>query len=209
MNEPTKTTFAKAFIKLQRSLKTLPKSQTNSHFHSNYSDITDVWNSIREPLASNGFFITQLLSYLDEGHYLETIITHESGESIKSSTRMILTRNDPQGFGSAVTYYKRYAICAMLGLVGSEEDDDGNAASNLSDKKTNEPKAPKKTEISEKQIARLWAIASSSGYSNADVHRFLKEGRKIDSVKDLTKKDYDSLCSYLEKNPKNYGELPK
>lgn len=104
------------------------KDATNPFFHSKYADLPAVWDSL-EPFRVNGIAITQSPMESPDGYIvLETQLTHTSGQWMRSRLKMRVAKDDPQGAGSALTYARRYALGCMTGLV-TEEDDDGNAAS--------------------------------------------------------------------------------
>lgn len=125
---PTKNLYA-ALIKVQSQLKPVVKRHENPFFKSKYADLNDVWESVRELLKESGLCIIQLLDADDEGNqFLITELAHSSGESVRSKCKIVTTKNDAQSFGSAITYFRRFAISAILGIT-TEEDDDGNAAS--------------------------------------------------------------------------------
>lgn len=102
--------------------------KVNPHFKSKYASLTSVMNAVRGPLQKNGLSVVQTLSEGEKGMTLETTLLHSSGEWISGTTPVLLSKDDMQGLGSAITYAKRYAVSAMLGVV-SDEDDDGNATS--------------------------------------------------------------------------------
>ena len=131
MNAPVKNppvTFAEAFCKLQGSIRPAIKDATNPAFRSKYADLGAVWEAVRQPLTDNGFSIIQSTDFDNSDVWLKTTVLHTSGEKMEGRYPLRPTKNDPQGFGSALTYAKRYSIAAMLGVV-ADEDDDGNAAS--------------------------------------------------------------------------------
>ena len=120
--------IAMALNKVQAELQTAKKGSENPFYHSKYADLLSVWDACREPLSKNGLAVTQVGGTDGEGKpILETILLHESGEWIKGSFPLLLTKQDPQGVGSAITYMRRYSLSAILGLC-TEEDDDGEAA---------------------------------------------------------------------------------
>jgi len=130
MNAPVKNppvTFAEAFCKLQGSIRPAIKDATNPAFRSKYADLGAVWEAVRQPLTDNGFSIIQSTDFDNSDVWLKTTVLHTSGEKMEGRYPLRPTKNDPQGFGSALTYAKRYSIAAMLGVV-ADEDDDGNAA---------------------------------------------------------------------------------
>lgn len=150
--------FASAFIKLQAAIKPAIKDATNPAFRSKYADLGAVWEAVREPLATNGFGVIQAPQFEGETMFLETILLHESGEKMTSRYPLKPAKQDPQGFGSAITYAKRYALSAMLGVV-ADEDDDGNAASNVVQRQSAQPAqapAPKPTDADIAAGARNW-----------------------------------------------------
>jgi hypothetical protein len=120
--------IAKAIVKAQGEMKPAIKDSTNPFFKSKYADLSSVWAAVA-PFTMNGIAITQLPQASLDGHIvLDTQLTHISGQWLRSRLTMPVAKNDPQGFGSALTYARRYALGCMTGLV-TEEDDDGNAAS--------------------------------------------------------------------------------
>lgn len=134
--------IASALSKFQAQLGTASKSKANPFFKSTYADLAEIVDTIKEPLAANGLAYIQLMDSDANGDpTLTTIITHESGEFIQSSTPLVYLKKEPQAIGSAVTYFRRYALAAALGVV--QDDDDGNATMSKSNTKpTNKTKKP-------------------------------------------------------------------
>lgn len=120
--------FAEAFVKLQAAIKPAVKDATNPAFRSKYADLSAVWEAVRGPLADNGFCVIQSPDFEGQDMWLKTTVLHVSGESVEGRYPLRPTKQDPQGFGSALTYAKRYSLAAMLGVV-ADDDDDGAAAS--------------------------------------------------------------------------------
>ena len=107
------------------------KDSANPFFKSKYADLESVWGACRDLLSAHGIAIMQfpgLYSELDKSMSLTTIISHKSGEWISQEMSVPVTKADAQGAGSAITYMRRYALAAVVGVV--QADDDGNAASN-------------------------------------------------------------------------------
>ncbi len=124
------TELAKSLINVQRSLQPALKDRENPFVKSRYATLNSVMDACRETLLANGIWVTQYPVPADAGHLgLVTKLTHaESGQWQSSLLVMPLPKADPQGYGSAITYARRYALSAMLGIV-AEDDDDGEAAS--------------------------------------------------------------------------------
>ena len=120
--------FAEALVKVQGAIKTAVKDATNPAFRSKYADLGAVWEAVKPALQANGFAVVQSPNFEGDNMYLETTLLHVSGERMTGRYPLRPTKPDPQGFGSAITYARRYSISAMLGVV-ADEDDDGNAAS--------------------------------------------------------------------------------
>jgi len=121
--------ISKALVKFQSELKPAGKDAVNPFFKSNYLTLSGIIDHVMPLLSSNGLAIIQPMKIQDGLTVLITRLIHVSGEFIESE--MILPgHNDPQKHGSLITYYKRYQLQALLGISTSEEDDDGNSASN-------------------------------------------------------------------------------
>lgn len=119
-----------ALAKAQGEVENAKKDTANPFFKSKYADLASVWDAIRAPLSNNGLAIIQLPVDPPAGIHgirLRTVMTHSSGEAIEESFTMPLKPNaGAQEVGSALTYARRYALMAMVGIA--PEDDDGNAA---------------------------------------------------------------------------------
>jgi hypothetical protein len=117
--------LAVALCDFQRAVETIKKNEVNPFFKSKYASLADILNVIREPLADNGLSFVQF----PKGKYgLETMLMHTSGEWLSESYEMEPSKHDPQGAGSVITYQRRYALGAILGL-NIDVDDDANKAS--------------------------------------------------------------------------------
>lgn len=121
-------TFAEAFVRLQAAIKPAVKDATNPAFRTKYADLSAVWEAVRGPLAEHGFSVIQSPDFEGQDVWLKTTVLHKGGEKMEGRYPLRPVKQDPQGFGSALTYAKRYSLAAMLGVV-ADEDDDGNAAS--------------------------------------------------------------------------------
>ena len=134
--------LAKALQDFHREMGVIAKTETNPFFGSKYADLGTILSAIKEPLQKAGLTFSQ---FPEENNKLTSIIIHpESGEWIEASYYMapvkeykkdregkILPGSEyttPQGEGSVITYQRRYALGAILGL-NLDEDDDGNAGS--------------------------------------------------------------------------------
>lgn len=120
--------IAAALSKAQAAVKVAVKDSVNPHLKSKYADLGSVFDACRDALADNGLSVVQMPVTDDPGYIaLETMLLHASGEFISSRARVRLQKDDPQGAGSGLTYLRRYALSAAMGIVA--DDDDGHAAS--------------------------------------------------------------------------------
>jgi len=117
-----------AFVKAQTAFGPALKSATNPHFRTKYADLSACVEAVIDALNGNGIALMQHSSECADGVIVETVFLHESGEQISSGKLHVpASKNDPQGYGSALTYARRYSLMAACGIA--PEDDDGNAAS--------------------------------------------------------------------------------
>jgi hypothetical protein len=120
--------LAKALSIVQGKLTHAKKDSANPFFKSKYADLESVWDACRELLSTNGLSVMQFPGeFIDGCMALTTVLAHSSGEWIKQTMEVPVTKPDAQGAGSAITYMRRYALAAVVGVV--QADDDGNAAS--------------------------------------------------------------------------------
>ncbi|MET3232221.1 UNVERIFIED_ORG: hypothetical protein ABIC54_004426 [Burkholderia sp. 1263] len=129
----SQTKFAPAFLAAQKAIKFASKDATNPHFKNKYADLPAVVDAIKPALNDAGISYIQSPSPSDDGKlHLTTRLLHESGEWLEDTLVMPLPKQDPQGYGSAMTYGRRYALAAITGLY--QDDDDGNAGSGVGDR---------------------------------------------------------------------------
>lgn len=123
----TLTKIAPALLSAQKQITFAAKDATNPHFKSKYADLESVIDAVKKPLNESGIIFIQSFSPSETGKLnLTTRLIHESGEWIEDELTMPLQKNDAQGYGSAATYSRRYALAAITGLY--QADDDGQQA---------------------------------------------------------------------------------
>lgn len=118
--------IAGALVKAQTEIKAALKDSTNPHFRSKYADLSSVVDAIKAPLLKHGISFIQGVNDAEGGVAVETMLLHTSGEWLSSTLRIPASKQDAQGYGSAITYGRRYGLQSMCGVPA--EDDDGNAA---------------------------------------------------------------------------------
>lgn len=138
--------LAKALAIAQSDIKGAIKDKSNDFYNSDYADLASCIEASRGPLTKNGLSVVQLVETVNDKMYLTTILMHFSGEFIESSTEVATTKKDAQGYGSAITYFRRYCYNAMVGVAPVGDDDDGNAASDINEKRQ-KPAAKEPTRV--------------------------------------------------------------
>jgi len=120
--------IASALVKAQKEFGPALKSSTNPAFRSRYADLSACVEAVIDALNNNDIFMMQPTHECDNGVIVETIFIHSSGEQISSGKLHVpATKHDAQGYGSALTYARRYSLMTACGIA--PEDDDGNNAS--------------------------------------------------------------------------------
>lgn len=119
--------IAKAFVDAQKEFAPALKTSTNPHFRSKYVDLAGCIEAVIDALNNHGFALMQKTHDCDNGVKVETLFMHQDGEQISGGVITVpADRQNAQGYGSALTYARRYSLMAACGIA--PEDDDGNAA---------------------------------------------------------------------------------
>lgn len=128
MQSETIGALAAALSKAQADITGALKDSNNPFFKSKYADLASCWDACRKQLAANNLCVIQTtdLDDLTNQTVLKTILAHSSGEWVKSITPILTKDNSPQAQGSGITYARRYALAAIVGLA--QVDDDAEAA---------------------------------------------------------------------------------
>lgn len=137
-------------------------NKVNPYFKSRYVDLSGVLKVVQPVLAKNGLCVAQII----QGDNLVTLLSHKSGQWFKSIFPMGPSKS-LQDRGSAITYAKRYAICAMLG-ISADTDDDGNSATD-SDKKQGGIKTTQQTDATDDAYQQ--AVKEITGAKSLDDFR--------------------------------------
>jgi hypothetical protein len=147
-----------ALAKAQKEFKPAVKDANNPFFKSKYANLEGVVDAVREALAKHDLCFIQKTKLAEGSLVLETIVGHKSGSFISGEYPIKPVKEDPQAIGSAITYAKRYALAAMLGVVTSDEDDDGESAMGRggeSQQHQSQPPQVKSFQASVKSVAPL------------------------------------------------------
>lgn len=120
--------IAAALVKAQRAFGPALKTKTNPHLKAKYADLGDCVEAVIDGLNNNGIMLMQQTHECESGILVETVFIHESGETFSAGKLHVpAVKHDAQGYGSALTYARRYSLMAACGIA--PEDDDGQATS--------------------------------------------------------------------------------
>jgi len=117
-----------SFSNPERNRSVKVNTKTGGTYSFTYATLDAIMDMIRAPLSQNGLSIVHVLASDEIGWLCVTRLLHTSGQSIECPVPIIVDQSaNAQGWGSAITYAKRYGLCALLAIT-ADEDDDGNAA---------------------------------------------------------------------------------
>jgi len=218
--------IAAALVKAQKAFGPALKTSSNPAFRSKYAKLENCIDAVIDALNDNGIMLMQQTRACEDGVIVETLFIHESGEMMGGGVLHVpAAKHDPQGYGSALTYARRYSLQAACGIA--PEDDDGNSATQAVQQKQAAPKpaaapaakAPTKvegkdTEWQLKVVAKPdgdhgeWSqlildatsLQIAQAKSEADVMNIFKTNRNIyDEVKSGSPTAYDVLMDEFKK----------
>jgi hypothetical protein len=127
--------LAAALATAQGQMKRALKDSENPFFQSKYADLASVWAACREPLSSNALSVVQSAKtstpdgVMVDAVVVTTLLMHTSGQWIENELAMVPKDSSPQAVGSAISYARRYALAAMVGVY--QDDDDAQKAQPL------------------------------------------------------------------------------
>lgn len=203
--------LAGALAKAQSEMKLAGLDAQNPYFKSRYADFASIVRASRPALSKYGLAVTQQLIIEDDGQMiLLTRLLHSSGQMLESKMRIVPSKNDLQTLGSTITYAKRYSYSAIVGVVASDEDDDGEIAmapvrlKNEQGTALNtkyDPRNESPETISKDQLEELEYELSTY----PDIAEQLLEGLKLQSIADLPKSKYRAAIERVRtiKNTRN------
>lgn len=185
-----------ALAKAQGEMQAAGRNSENPYFKSSYADLAEVVRVSRVPLSKNALSVTQTILPNDDGqNILHTILAHSSGQWIESRMRIMPSKPDVQSLASYITYLRRYAYAAIVGVVVSGEDDDAEVAVHL-DRETAakgvaintkyNPREESYESITKEQLEEI--NYELQGYP--DIAEQVLDGLKIQSLADIPKSKY-------------------
>ena len=185
-----------ALSRTQASVKVALKESVNPHLKSRYADLPSVWEACRSALSENNLSVVQLPVSDDPGYIaLETMLLHASGEYLSARCRVKLQRDDPQGAGSGLTYLRRYALSAALGIV-ADEDDDAQTASQATPQAEQTPALrPISAEAARRLTVQLGALLPGTPHAALTHPDYASQvvGRPVRELTDLNTREAAEL----------------
>jgi hypothetical protein len=200
-----------ALIEAQKAITHASKDGKNPYFKSDYATLEEVITTVKPPLNDNGVMFQQVCHPSDIGVCVETVFYGHGGELRTGQFTVPADKRDPQGFGSALTYAKRYSLSMACG-VGHQKDDDAETAM-IKRKKTDKVyTAPKVTpKVTPKELDALNPTDTNAYY------KIMKQGTLIQAIsgesgflnecrKHLANPDSDA-CKEIYTDSKAYIQL--
>lgn len=206
--------LAQALALFQGEVTNPKNTANNPFFKSKYAPLSEVINTSKPILAKHGLSVLQSPSGDGERIIVTTLLMHSSGEWIEGEPLVLKAdKVTAQGAGSAISYGRRYALSAILGIASEEEDDGNHASGNNGQGKTETPKSAQQKPVTQKPVEQkptpsgpilwpsFWQGMKKIGYSESEVHAFAK----VESLKEWTRGMLDELVKDL-KAAKNKGD---
>lgn len=190
--------MAKAFPEIEGALK----DRNNPAFKSKYADLSSVVEAVKPALAAHGLFFVQLTHEQQGGVCIETVVGHESGEKFSFGKLFVPAgKQDAQGYGSALTYARRYSLMTAFGVC--PEDDDGNKAVETTPQRQAPATSAPAAHINAQQLAKIQAEIDRTG---TDTQAICK-GYHVKALAELNASQFAQAMSALRQRPSVPDEL--
>lgn len=219
--------LATALAQFQSEMRSVPKThratvptKSGSEYSYVYADLADTVEAAAPLLSARGLSVTQAPGWVDGTDVLTTRVMHSSGQWVEGTMRLFLSKEDPQSHGSALTYARRYAYCAALGIVADEDDDGASATRRAAssahqvprgsvrrapsrpphDPETGELRQANAKGASEAQLRFLAKLGARRGLSDDGLVTFASatSGREISSLADLSTAEASAAIDALQ-----------
>lgn len=204
--------LSEALAKAQGLIVGAEKDGNNPFHKSQYTTLASVWDACRKPLSQNGLAVIQTMDYQNERPVLVTTLSHISGEFVRSVIPLLAVKMDSQALGSAITYARRYALAAIVGVCPADDsadvDDDAEKAMGRSyspapkvSQPTKEPKP-----LSDKQEAFLDSLVLQVELIDESYIAKVKEHLGVKSIYDVDSQQFDVAIKAFQKRIKAHKE---
>lgn len=192
-----------AFVKAQRAFGPALKAHTNPVYRSKYADLSACIEAVIDGLHEAGFALVQRTEEREGGAVVETVFLHQSGEEISGGKLYVpATKPDAHGYGSALTYARRYSLLAACGLA--PEDDDANKATGQGKSEprqvapTRQPSAAPQGTVTADQAAEIEALLREVDADQVKLFAHLG----VETYSEIPAAAYDRVMASLRKKVK-------
>ena len=175
-----------ALVKAQSEMTHGLATGVNPHFKSEYAPLDEVIRAVKKPLNDNGIFFLQKVYLADNGQCVETEFHGHGAVVSGGKVYVVADKKTPQGYGSALTYAKRYSLQTACGLP-TGDDDDGNQAEedwDMAEAEKEKPKPKKKEPVKQIQDDK------DEAWAETFVDGFLKVATDFCDTKESVKEHY-------------------
>lgn len=183
-----------ALAKAQSEIENPSKDNVNPHFKSRYADLATVLEVCREPLSKHGLSVTQPLFMEGDKVVLATILSHTSGQWIKSFIPLPIQKPGSQEIGSCITYMRRYSLAALVGIF--QEDDDAEAAEGREKNGNGKIVEEDRTKLSLKQKSFLEGLLNQlnePSYAEVVCKKY-----KLETIYDIHREKFNDLVEHVK-----------
>jgi len=179
----TTDTLINALVKAQQEIDHVVQDAKNPFFKSNYASLKETFDSVKKPLNDHGIYIQQESHECETGACVETIFYGHGGRMSSGKVTIPAAKHDPQAYGSALSYAKRYSLLMACGVATKEEDDDAEAAMQRG--------APKVTpKAAEPKVVNLDRKYLLKNISNETINSFDGTNQYLNAIRsEMTGKD--------------------
>ena len=191
--------LAAALAAAQGQFPTVTKDKVAriGHYSYRYADLAGILAAVQPVLTAHELAVLALPDTQDGRPALTTRLVHASGQWVEATTELLVAQDTPQGRGSAITYARRYALCAVLGIA-AEDDDDGQAAQEAPEADPG-PLTPEA--VTPAQLRKLGVLFGELNVTDRDerlAYVSAVMNRQVESSKELTKREASTVIDLLE-----------
>lgn len=205
MNQSEKVdAFAAAFAAAQSTIKRAEKDAKNPFFDKDYADLGSVMDACKDALNGNGISVIQSPAPSEKGLLaLDTVLMHKSGQWVSGQMIMPLGKSDPQGYGSALTYARRYSLAAMVGVCPKDDDAEGatergnGAGKQQQNRQQQQSRQPDANEF-ESRIDALLAAREFTVEEIANIKSRIIKKKKVGNISRLPASEQTALITAIE-----------
>jgi hypothetical protein len=115
----------KALVAAQKEFKTVKKDSVNPFYESKYLSLAGLIEAVLPIANKHGIAVLQDVGWKEGGVTVTTVLIHESGETIQFGPMYIPSKDDPQSYGKAASYGRRYHLSGVFCIAAEDDDAEG------------------------------------------------------------------------------------